>query len=242
MIWWRGVAMGLAWIALVIGSAHAADPNEEGKGAYQRGDYAVAERLFTKAIAGAPDEPLFHYHRALALTQLGRWSEAIREYETVLRLRPDARLAETSRAMLRTLAAPAPSRRSRDRSDDIEIPLTRKGGGWTTAVVLNDARRAEFLVDTGASISVISTELAKQLGIEADRGKAPITLHTIAGTVVAPMVTIPSVKLGDLEATNVKAVIHDVGLGLDGILGNTFLDRYRITVDAARAGLIVRPR
>jgi len=97
-------------------------------------------------------------------------------------------------------------------------------------------------VDTGASISVISPDLANRLGIEADPGVAPVTLHTIAGRVVAPIVTISSVKMGDVEASNVKAVIHDVGLGLDGILGNTFLDRYRITVDAARAALILRPR
>jgi clan AA aspartic protease (TIGR02281 family) len=232
----------LVAMVLAVGSAHAADPNEAGKVAYQRDDYAAAERLFAKAIAGAPDEPLYHYHRALALTQLGRWSEATKEYQTVLRLRPDARLADASRAMLRTLAPTGTPRQSRYRPDEIEIPLTRKGGGWTAEVLLNDARRAQFLVDTGASISVISPDLANRLGIEADPGAAPVTLHTIAGKVVAPLVTISSVKIGEVEAPNVKAVIHDPGLGLDGILGNTFLDRYRITVDAARAALIMRPR
>ena len=36
-------------------------------------------------------------------------------------------------------------------------------------------------------------------------------------------------------------VLHDTGSGLDGILGNTFLSRYRITVDADRRQLHLRP-
>jgi len=50
------------------------------------------------------------------------------------------------------------------------------------------------------------------------------------------------VTVGGFEATAVKAVIFNPGSGLDGILGNTFLDRYQVTVDSARGRLVLRTR
>jgi hypothetical protein len=46
-----------------------------------------------------------------------------------------------------------------------------------------------------------------------------------------------SLRVGDLELREAPVVIHDPGQGVDGILGNTFLARYRITVDADRRQL-----
>jgi len=46
-----------------------------------------------------------------------------------------------------------------------------------------------------------------------------------------------SLRVGDLERHEAPVVIHDPGQGVDGILGNTFLARYRITVDADRREL-----
>src|SRR5262249_60336159 len=91
-----------------------ADLNQSGMAAYQRGDFEAAERLFRRAIAESPREPLFHYHRAAALTQLGRWTEAVQEYETVLRLGADPALTEAARtglASVRPLTRPSPIRR-----------------------------------------------------------------------------------------------------------------------------------
>jgi aspartyl protease family protein len=240
----RLVTLALALTAAlpVVASAGAADLNRSGMAAYQRSDFDTAERLFRGAIAESPREPLFRYHRAAALTQLGRWAEAVQEYESVLRLGPDPALAEAAQRGLtsvRPLTRPMPRQQDRD---EASIPLSRSHGGWIADVMLNDERRARFLVDTGASISVLSRELARRLGIEADPGTPMIKLHTLAGNVTAPIATIPSLSVGGVEAVSVKAVIYDIGSGLDGILGNTFLDRYQVTVDSARARLILRPR
>ena len=235
----------LAWTLLFISGALAttADINQAGMAAYQRGDFETAERLFRRAIGESPRDPLFHYHRGAALTQLGRWTEAVQEYETVLRLGADPALADAARtglASVRPLTRPSPVRRQ-DR-DEASIPLFRAHGGWVADVLLNDERRAKFLIDTGASISVLSPELAKLLRIAPDAGAPVLKLHTLAGPISAPIATIPSVSVGGFEATAVKAVIFDVGAGLDGILGNTFLDRYQVTVDSARGRLVLRTR
>jgi clan AA aspartic protease (TIGR02281 family) len=243
-------AAGLAAICALlsvlrlVGVGHAGDANQAGMAAYQRGDFETAERLFQRAIGESPREPLFHYHRGAALTRLGRYVEAAQEYETALRLGPDAALADAARAGLaavKPLTRPSATRRHVVR-DEVSIPLFRSGGAWLADVTVNDERRARFLIDTGASISVVSPELARTLRIERDPGLAPIRLHTLAGVITAPIATIPSLSVGGLEASAVKAVIYDIGPGVDGILGNSFLDRYQVTVDAAGGRLLLRPR
>ena len=232
----------LVVLLLATGASHA-DFDSAGRSAYARGDYAAAERAFSEAINRAPRDPLLRYHRAGALTQLGRWNEAVDEYERVLQLRPPEQVALATKGALKSLlplthrAAP---RVSGDR-DVSTIRLDRSRGGWIADVILNDSRRARFLVDTGASVTVLSPDLADTLGIAPSTRGRVMRLQTIAGETEAPIVMIPSLRVGDLEARDVIAVIHET-VGLDGILGNTFLARYTVTLDARQGLLTVHRR
>src|SRR5260370_7894802 len=87
----RGPALLLPLLGvMLVGSVAATVPdlNEAGKAAYAKGDFATAERLFSQALVQAPDEPLLHYHRGIALMRLSRWREASTAFETALRLNP----------------------------------------------------------------------------------------------------------------------------------------------------------
>jgi clan AA aspartic protease (TIGR02281 family) len=228
-------------VFLTIGNA-VADLDDEGRAAYMRGDYVAAERAFNAAIARSPANPLLRYHRAASLTQLGRWDEAVVEYEYVLKLRPSDDVAAASRGALnnlRSLTAPA----KRGAADgEGTIRLEPWGGGWVAEVVVNNTARGRFLVDTGASVTAISRELADNLGIVAGRPPLILRLHTMAGEVKAPVVSISLLRLGSVEAKDVPAVVHDIPGGLDGILGNTFLGRYSVTLNARQGLLTVRTR
>jgi clan AA aspartic protease (TIGR02281 family) len=241
----RRVTTGGALLLILVATAGAAvtDLNEAGKAAYLRGDYAAAERLFSQAVARSPVVPEFHYHRAVALTQLGRWREAVEEHEATLRLGPDPALARAVREALRTLVPlTRPSGHVRGDSEDMTVPLERVAGGWVAEVWVNDARQGRFLVDTGAGITVLSPDLAAALGIEPGRDAPSVALRTLAGDTSAPAVSVTSLRIGDAEAKDVPAVIHAIDLRLDGILGNTFLSRYTVTLDSARSVLILRRR
>ena len=232
----------LLGLFLATAGAALADLDAAGREAYARGDYAAAERAFRDAIGYAPADPLLRYHRAAALTQLGRWDEAIDEYQRVMQLRPHAELAAASRKALKDLqplSRRAPVRRAGDEST---IRLERAGGGWLAEVVVNDTQGARFLVDTGASVTVLSPEMADSLGIKPPSRGRVIKLQTLSGEIEAPIVTVPSLRVGELEANDVVAVIHPMVEGLDGILGNTFLARYTVTLDARRGLLTVRRR
>jgi clan AA aspartic protease (TIGR02281 family) len=229
---------------VMTAGAAVADLNEMGMTAYSRGDYATAERIFSQALAQAPQDPLLHYHRAVALTKLSRWREAATAYETVLRLRPAADVAAAARQGLGAVAPMVRSGPARTVPETTEVPLLGHhsiGGWWTIEVVVNDTRTARFLVDTGASVCLISPELARALGVRPGPDTPWVELRGLTGRSQGPMIRIASLRVGDVEAENVRAVIHDAP-GVDGILGNTFLARFTFTLDPDRRVLALRPR
>jgi clan AA aspartic protease (TIGR02281 family) len=231
-------------VLLATMGAGVADLDQAGRAAYERGDYAAAEQAFSEASARSPSDALLRYHRAAALTQLGRWEDAIAEYERVLKLRPTEEVAAATRAALRTLrplVKHTPSSRGTD-GDGTTIRLERWQGGWVVPVLVNNSARARFLVDTGASITAISPELSDHLGIAPSRPPLVITLQTLGGETKASVVVIGALRVGDVEAKDVSAVVHEMPDGLDGILGNTFLARYSVTVNAQQGLLTVRRR
>jgi len=230
---------------ILVGSVAAtvSGLNEAGKAAYAKGDYTAAERLFSQALAQAPDEPLLHYHQGITLMRLSRWREASAAFESALRLNPPEDVAAAAREGIRSLgpllrqpAARGPA------TEETTVALQRIGGNWFAQVRLNDARTARFLVDTGASTCVISPGLATALDIHPDRQAQPVPLETISGLTRGHVVTIPSLRVGDVEAQGVIAVVHPLGPSMDGILGNTFLSRFTMTLDSERGVLRLSAR
>jgi clan AA aspartic protease (TIGR02281 family) len=242
----RAVLFVLLVVALVH-PAHAArsvaDLNEAGKAAYARGDFAAAERLFNQAIAEAPEEPLLHYHRGITLMRLSRWPDAAAALQSALRLDPPPDVAAAAREGLRSIGSLVRRPESRGpRTDETTVRLQRLGGNWVAEVRVNDARTARFLVDTGASTCVISPGLAAALNIRPDRPAPTVPLQTISGLTRGQLVSIPTLRVGDVEAEDVIAVVHPLGTSMDGILGNTFLARFLVTLDPAQGVLRLSPR
>ena len=216
--------------------------NEAGKAAYTRGDYANAERLFASAIEHQPREPLLHYHHAVALTQLGRWRDAVRAYETVLGLNPPADIASASRNALHDLAPLLRMRRAAP-PEAASISLERRGGVWFTEVTINETHTVRFMIDTGASLCAISPELAESLSIRPAPDAPVVELQTANGRTSGRLVRIPSIRVGEAEAINVPGVVvASANLGHGGILGMSFLSRYVVTIDPARRLLNLEPR
>jgi clan AA aspartic protease (TIGR02281 family) len=216
--------------------------NEAGKAAYTRGEYAEAERLFASAIERQPRQPLLHYHHAVALTQLGRWREASRAYETVLGLNPPADIAAATQRALRDLAPILRTRRAAP-PEAVSVPLERRGGVWFTDATINETRTARFMIDTGAALCVISPELAESLGIRPEPDARVIELQTANGRTSGRLVRIASIRVGEAEAINVPGVlVASANLGNGGILGMSFLSGYVVTIDSARRLLNLGPR
>ncbi len=119
-----------------------------------------------------------------------------------------------------------------------EVPLDGAGGAWRVRATLDGSMTGLFLVDTGASLCVLSPAVARRLSL-APGGKAQ--LQTANGIVTAPLVRLRTVDVGGNRARDVLAVVHAaVPPPLDGIIGLSFLDNFTYSVDPHRHTLRLR--
>ena len=218
-----GVVVG-QW--LVFGSTLSpADLHSRAAVAYERRDYVEALRLWSQAVSLQPAEARFHYLRGQALANLGMRTSAADAFQVSLLLEPSSEVARDAIAGLAGLASvTAPD-------GDVLVGLEQGVGVWIVPIVINGVHQGRFLLDTGSSVVVVAPAFAASIPL-AD-GRDAVELQTLGGR------TRGSASTAELQ--DLPVVIHDPGPGLDGILGNTFLSHYRLTVDADRRQLTLRP-
>lgn len=129
--------------------------------------------------------------------------------------------------------------------EEIVIPLTRKGRAFFVQVELNEYQEATLLVDTGATETILTSDIAFDLGL-VDSLTPERQYQTANGTVTASVTTIDSIRLGDAIQYDVPVSIMGQGNNLsgiaDGLLGMSFFEHYIVSMDSSRGKLHLRPR
>lgn len=121
----------------------------------------------------------------------------------------------------------------KDRIGRILVPVTINGKG-----------PFRLIVDTGASYSTVSPELAQTLGLEAS-DEYPFIVNGVTGSVRAPSVPIERLEVGDVvfQSLRLPVIRPSIMAGADGILGAAGLKDERIMVEFVRNRVtITRPR
>jgi predicted aspartyl protease len=99
----------------------------------------------------------------------------------------------------------------------------------TVAVRVGDSAMRNFIVDTGADRTVISSEAAAALNLAAGK---PVKLHSMTGVSTVQTVVIPSLHVARSIITNIRApILAARHLGADGVLGIDSLKGKRIVID-----------
>jgi len=96
-----------------------------------------------------------------------------------------------------------------------------------------------FVVDTGASVVVLSAADASKLGVDWRHGLRQM-IQTANGATGGYLVKLDKVKVGGIELTNVEAVVLEEGPGAVGLLGMSFLNRVEMQRDGQTMTLIRR--
>jgi len=230
-----GIVIG-QWLAF-SGAESPARFDTLATNAFTRHDYVEAAQFWTRAVSLQPGNPTFHYLRGTALARLGQRQSASDAYQLALMLEPPSDIARLVREGLSQLRGATTT----NRSTDSAVPVELSRGVWVVVVTINETHEGRFLVDTGSSVTIVSPAAAATLGLPLhDHGDA-IELQTLAGKTAGRRSTFRSLGLGAVQLRDVPVVVHDPGPGLDGILGNTVLGRYRVTLDADRRLLHLRP-
>lgn len=134
----------------------------------------------------------------------------------------------------------------------VELPIrTTSSGFWSGEVNLDGLEKpANFIVDTGASISVVSAALYARAGLERFRRPGRINVYGAAGLAQdIQMLLLPRIVLGSTHARqNVYAAVLDMdpinetaGFEQTGIVGGNILRYYRVTFDFARGLVRLEP-
>lgn len=115
-----------------------------------------------------------------------------------------------------------------------EIVLTAGPGGHFRTMGSINRHPVNFMVDTGASYISMDTATAERIGLDWRQGNV-VAMNTANGVTRAYEVVLTTVRVGDVEVHDVKAVVHSATLNFL-LLGNTFLSRF----DMQRTGETLR--
>jgi predicted aspartyl protease len=137
-------------------------------------------------------------------------------------------------------------------ADASVVPFrTTNGGLMSAAVRLGDNSGYHFLIDSGASTTVLSDNVIEKLNWQSKLlPDLKVRVLGAAGTVEeVSLMIVPSFMLHDLEQRNVRtpilnltAVNETAGFFQAGIIGGSFLRHFRVTFDFQRGRLVMLPQ
>lgn len=105
---------------------------------------------------------------------------------------------------------------------EVRIPMS-PSGHFVATVSINGFKR-RMMIDTGATVTALSTDTAQAAGLEPDPVLVPVVLQTANGAVRAQTATVPELRLGDIIARDLKVVVSPSFGDLD-VLGMNFLSK-----------------
>ncbi len=130
------------------------------------------------------------------------------------------------------LAQGADEVRSAAAPPGVTIPFLMRGHLIVIRGSIGQLEELNFVVDTGASSTVVGERLARTLGL---RGGRTVELNTWGTRSRLRRVTLPSVRIGPLEFSSVSALAAQlpsaVGTEIDALIGLDLLRGFNFTID-----------
>jgi clan AA aspartic protease (TIGR02281 family) len=211
---------------------------------YRQANYELADKEFANFLkyASDADRDAFDIYEYYSLADVERLFEKLEEQA------PAEQGKDETPPEAEKETEPKSSEETGEEASEGVMTIVRfssVNGHITVPVVLNGFLTAKVLVDTGAGITIISKELAGELGLE-KRSANSITLKTMAMDIQAQMTRLDSIRVGDLSRDNFPVAITDLPLGqrteFAGILGMDFLNNYKIHIDNDNQRIRLTPR
>lgn len=126
-------------------------------------------------------------------------------------------------------------------SRTISVPVEMNGTWIVVPVTFNRALRGYLQLDTGASTTLVSSRIAKNLSLSPLGSRRGVT---VGGIITVSAARLSSLKVGDAEVNDLIVSIHDFSPHprVEGLLGMDFLKHFHVSIDARRKLLVLGPR
>jgi len=105
---------------------------------------------------------------------------------------------------------------------ELRVRMSPDGHFWALASINGVQRR--MLIDSGATVTALSEQTAREAKIGVGTGLAPVVLRTANGSAPARTGSIDELRVGNIVARNLK-VVTSPGLGNFDVLGMNFLSK-----------------
>jgi aspartyl protease family protein len=105
---------------------------------------------------------------------------------------------------------------------ELRVKMASDGHFWVQASVNGVPRR--MLIDSGATVTAISETTAREAGVSAGTGLAPVVLETANGAARAETGKVDELRVGNIVARNLR-IVTSPGLGNLDVLGMNFLSK-----------------
>ncbi len=108
--------------------------------------------------------------------------------------------------------------------DTVRIRMSPDGHFWARVTIGDVSRR--MLVDSGATLTALSTDTAQTVGLRPAKPVFPVILNTANGMIRAQTAQIDSLRIGTIRADDVPVVVSPA-FGDTDVLGMNFLSRLK---------------
>ena len=102
--------------------------------------------------------------------------------------------------------------------------MSEDGHFW--AKVRIGATERRMLIDSGATLTALSTQTAADAGLKVEQPIFPMLIDTANGRISAQTSTVPELRLGDVIARDLPVVVSPA-FGETDVLGMNFLSRLK---------------
>lgn len=107
---------------------------------------------------------------------------------------------------------------------EMRVPMADDGHFWVT-VRFGPVER-KMLVDSGATVTALSTATAEAAGLRASPSPFPMIIQTANGSVRAETATVPELRIGNIVARDLP-VVTSPSFGDMDVIGMNFLSRLK---------------
>ncbi len=127
-------------------------------------------------------------------------------------------------------------------SNSYAIPVKPYRGHFIVEVQINGNIKANLMVDTGASIVILSEPLGERLGVKNNKDFPSMSFNTAGGKVESPLFVLQSLKIGEAEVFGLEASTNPNFKGaVDGLLGMSFLGEFKVEIDRENSKMLLKP-
>jgi aspartyl protease family protein len=223
------ILAGLAWAAMAAAQDADGDLRGQIDALATRAGFAVTglERIGEASAKPTPDGPLSR-----------QIEELLKGYNYIIVHEANGGIHALRILNPRSAAGPAPQRGV--------VKTDRRGSQHIVEAELIGPKGAQrtvrLIVDTGASIVVLPSSMIEPLGFSAEELEDD-EAETANGTVEVKVGTLRSVRVGKAKAGDVSVgFIADEQIGDQPLLGMSFLERFRLTIDDKTDRIVLLPR